>query len=143
MWFVVSLILGLQQRGFTVHISPETLTGVVGPKIVIAMEDLRWAVRYKICMYTGVRNFNLVVAKADQPPNIIFHLSGYNIIILLFFPIDLPSPIMLLAYRRKTLYKAYEDVNSGLSRGEKLGVPQYFGIYYAIGELSPRAPFII
>ena len=102
----------------------------------------RFKMGSSICMYTGVRNFNLVVAKADQPPNLIFHLSGYNIIIL-FFPIDLPSPIMLLAYRRRTLYKAYEDVNSGLSRGEKLGVPQYFGIYYAIGELSPHAPFII
>ena len=43
---------------------------------------------------------------------------------------------ILLAYRRRTLYKAYEDVNSQLSREVKLGVPQYFGIYYAIGELS-------
>ena len=41
-----------------------------------------------------------------------------------------------IAYRRQTLYKAYEDVNSQLPREEKLGVPQYFGIYYAIGELS-------
>ena len=53
--------------------------------------------------------------------------------------VDKFGNFFLLAYRRKTLYKAYEDVNSKLSREKKLGVPQYFGIYYAIGEPSLHA----
>ena len=34
------------------------------------------------------------------------------------------------------MYKAFEEVNRKPSWEEMLGVPQYFGIYYAIGEIA-------
>ena len=63
--------------------------------------------------------------------NIISNI-GYFILGFLF---------ILIAYRRNTIYKAFEDVNRSLSREKKMGVPQYFGIYYAIGELLRLCTF--
>ena len=45
---------------------------------------------------------------------------------------------ILIAYRRRTIYRAFEEVNRELAREKRMGVPQYFGIYYAIGEAKGR-----
>ena len=58
--------------------------------------------------------------------NIISNI-GYFILGFLF---------ILIAHRRRTIYRAFQDVNSGLPMKERIGVPQYFGIYYAIGKIT-------
>lgn len=62
-------------------------------------------------------------------------LSSLNNIISNVGYLVLGFLFILIAYRRRTIYKAFEKVNGDLSREKKMGVPQYFGIYYAIGEL--------